>query len=358
MINLKSLVRFFINEWLFSFSLLIFLVTEVLNLRVPLYSQSDFKVLFSLFTMLVILKGLTNTNFLEFIATKLERGKFVGHKLVLFTAIVSMFLTNDIAVLIVVPITLLMKIENVEKLVIFEIAAANAGSSLTPFGNPQNLFIYYHFNLEFWEFIKEIFIFTILIILLLLILSPKLGFENGRILKKYSKNAYIFLLFFIIFIISVLKILPLWVNTITFLYALMVNRKLLKIDYPLLLTFFFFFGFTDNLTHLIQIKLNSPKDVFLYSAFGSQIISNVPAALFFGDLTNNWKALLWGVNVGGFGTLVSSLANLIGYRLYCEKRKKREDFLIKFHIINFALFFIGILLFFLFKEPMFNCCTP
>lgn len=308
--------------------------------------------------MLVILKGLTDTDFLRFIATKLEKGRFVGHKLVIFTAIISMFLTNDVAVLIVVPITLLMEFKNIEKLVILEIAAANAGSSLTPFGNPQNLFIYYHFNLEFREFVREIFIFSVFTVFLILTLTPRINLENKKIYRTYSKSAYIFLLFFTIFILSVLKIIPLWINTVTLLYAFIVNRKLLRIDYPLLLTFFFFFGFTDNLTHLIQIRLSSPKDVFLYSAFGSQIISNVPAALFFGDLTNDWKTLLWGVNVGGFGTLVSSLANLIGYKLYCEKSNKRKGFLIKFHTINFTLFFTGILLFFTLKKFMLNCCIP
>ena len=341
-----KLFRFFVEEWILSLSILGFILTEVLNPRLPQYSESDFKVLFTLFVFLILIKGLSESNFLKFLAFKAESGKFIGHKLVLFTALISMFLTNDVALFVIVPVTFLLRVENVERLVILEIAAANGGSSLTPFGNPQNIYIYYHYHLHFLEFMRTIFPFTLLSVLIVLLLTPKLNLKSVGKAPAYRRETYILLTLFFIFVLSVLKFLPLWTGVLIPAYALFRNRELLKVDYPLLLTFFFFFGFTDNLSHILNVKLDTPKEVFLYSVLGSQVMSNVPAALFFGDFTENWRALLWGVSVGGFGTLVSSLANLIGYRLYYQKFGRKKEFLIKFHLINFLLLSAGILLFF------------
>ena len=87
--------------------------------------------------------------------------------------------------------------------------------------------------------------------------------------------------------------------------------------------------------------------VFLLSSLLSQVISNVPAALLVADFTDKWKPLLWGVSVGGFGSLLGSMANLIAYRLYQKNRegKDRVRFLIRFHVVSYGMFFIGWLIY-------------
>jgi Na+/H+ antiporter NhaD/arsenite permease-like protein len=345
---MKKLSQFLIREWLFSLSLFGFLLTSLCLLRVPHYSTDDFKVLFTLFVFLLLTKGLERSNLLKFIAVKVERGRFVPLKLVLFTAFISAFVTNDVALIIVVPLTLLMKIPSIELLVVLESMAANGGSALSPFGNPQNIFIYYHYNIHFKEFFRAILPLVLTSITLLLLLTPK-GREKVEVEEKveYSRESYLLLFLLGIFILSVLRLIPLWIGILPVVYAFLFNREILKVDYLLLLTFFFFFGLTDNLLHVLNVKLENSTQVFLYSAIGSQIMSNVPATLFFADFTNQWRPLLWGVNVGGFGNLIGSLANLIAYRLYVEKFNNSERLLIKFHTIGYIFFLAGIITFFL-----------
>jgi hypothetical protein len=158
--------------------------------------------------------------------------------------------------------------------------------------------------------------------LLLLLLTPK-KVETKQINPErvnISKDSFLYLVFFFLFNLAILKIIPLWVGVIPILYAVIFDRKiLLKVDYFLLLTFFLFFGITNTLTEVWNFHLSNPLNVFLISAFGSLVISNVPAALLLAKFTHNWEALLWGVNVGGFGSLIGSMANLIAYRFYVQE---------------------------------------
>ncbi len=141
-----------------------------------------------------------------------------------------------------------------------------------------------------------------------------------------------------------------WVPLTVIIYSTIFDKKSLKIDFYLLLTFFFFFGLTDNLIHFTKISISSSTKLFFYSLITSQFLSNVPSTLFFSDFTENWKALLWGVNAGGIGTLINSLANLITYKFYAKKYPQKEkSFLVKFHILNFLFLGGAILLFFVFR---------
>jgi len=173
-------------------------------------------------------------------------------RLVVLTGVLSTLITNEVALTVFVPLTLALDIEGGEKVIILETIAANGASALTPFGNQQNLFIYYHFGLQAGEFVGAI--------------------------------------------------IP---------FALVRDRAALGVDYFLLFTFLWFFGFTDNLMHAPRPELQGPTSVFVYSALASQAIGNVPSTLLLADFTSNWRALLWGVSVGGFGTLLGSLASLI-----------------------------------------------
>jgi len=334
------------GEWLLVLSILGVMITSLYLHRFPGYDETDFKVVYILLVFLIIIKGLERTHFLHNVAARFERGKWLAQRLIILTAILSMFVTNDVALLTVVPITLALDVKDKELLIILETLTANAASALTPFGNPQNIFIYFHYHLHPVAFVKTIAPFCGVSLACILFLSFKkadLSVENCRNSSmKLNWVGYSYLALFGCFILAILKIVPLATGGIVIIFALIFDRESFNIDWFLLATFLAFFGFTDNLEKIIHISINNPLEAFLYPALGSQIMSNVPGALFFADFTSNWKALLWGVSVGGFGSLVGSLASLISYRLYRAKTENQNRYLVKFHIYNYVLFAIGV----------------
>ncbi len=339
-----------IREWLLLLTILGWSITSLSLWRFPHYSATDFKVIYTLFVFLVTIKGLESSGMLSGIAARLDRGRHLTPKLVIITGLLSMFITNDVALLTMVPLTLALDMD--AKTIILETLVANGASALTPFGNPQNIFIYYHYHLHPLAFMKTIAPFALISFLLILLASFwREGRAPSQPLQKV-KNPYpgkkgsLYLAFFLAFILAVLKLLPLSVGIIPLFYALFFDRECLHIDYLLLVTFLGFFGFTDNLMHILHFNLTSTTQVFVYSSLGSQIMSNAPSTLFFADFTNNWHALLWGVSVGGFGNLMGSLASLISYRFYKAHTTNQRDFLAKFHLYGYLAFFAGWVLYF------------
>ncbi len=346
------------EEWILSLSLTGLITSSLYLKRLPVYDKTDFQVVYIIFIFLVIIKGIENTNFLDAIAVGLRKGRWLSIKLVMFTALLSMFVTNDVAIFTIVPITLALDLDDPGILVILETLAANSASALSPFGNPQNIFIYFHYHLHPMEFISTIAPFCIVALVFTFAAAWRNYVanidENKTPDKIFVRKACIYLVFFAVFILAALNIIPLTYGLCAIIYSLLFDRKSLSIDWVLLATFLVFFGFTDNLTKLINLHLNNPLSTFIYTSFGSQIISNVPGALFFSDFTNNWKALLWGVSVGGLGNLVGSLASLISYRLYSVKFRNSSMYLVKFHLYNYTVFFLGILTYFLMYTPIFR----
>ena len=140
---IKKIIRQITKEWLFSLCAVGLAVTSLYLKRIPVYDETDFQVVYIIFIFLVIIKGIESTNFLDAISAKLKKGRWLSLKLVIFTSVLSMFVTNDVAIFTVVPITLALDIQDHGMLVILETIAANAASALSPFGNPQNIFIYF-----------------------------------------------------------------------------------------------------------------------------------------------------------------------------------------------------------------------
>ncbi len=335
---MRGFLKTLFEEWLFFLFLLLTLLTSLLFRRLPRITPDELQVLFTIFVFLVLINGLREHNLLKFLAYRLSRGRFLALKLVLITGFISTFATNDVALMVMVPFTLSFG-GNLEKVLIFETLAANGLSAISPVGNPQNIFIYLKYSLNFSQFFEAIYPFGLAVLLLLLLLSPKeLPQEVKSEVKPKEGYATVLFLFFL-FLLSALKFLPLYLGFVPLLYALLKRRELLKVDYFLLGTFLVFFAFTDNLSHALHLKLDGSLSVFTCSALLSQVMSNVPSALLVSEFTDNWRALLWGVSVGGFGTLVASLANLITYRFYRE-RGSFASFLLKFHIYNFLFFFV------------------
>ncbi len=346
---MADIFKLFLSESIFFISFIGLLITSTILKRLPHYSTSDAKVLLTLIALMMIIRGLENSGILKKISLKIQKGKLVSLKLLLTTGILSMFVTNDIALLTIIPITMLIETKRKDLLIILEISIANAFSALTPMGNPQNIFIYYHYHLHFLNFMKIIapimLILSIPIFILgLLIKTHKPEDQSVEVTKKSG----IFIALFIVFIGIVLKILPFYSILLLIIISLITDRQTIQIDYFLIGTFFSFFGFTDNLMHIITIHLRTPSEVFLNTAILSQIISNVPATLLVADFTKNYRDLLIGANIGGFGTLIASFASIIGYKLYAT-RKNMRSFLIKFHILNFLFLAAGIILYFVMR---------
>lgn len=328
-------------------------LTSIFAKHFPVCSRQEIQVLYFLFILFVAVKGLENSGLLLRLSQSLERGKAVPLKLVVITFFLSMVVTNDAALIVIVPLTLALRIERMDILVILEALAANAGSALTPFGNPQNLFIYWFYQISLKDFIAAIAPFSLFFLLLLVISSLAIKTNKNNQppvkMKKMGRSAYIHIALLLIVILAILRMLPFWLGAVVVIYVLLFERRNLRIDYALLLTFFFFFGFAENIKILLASELQSPSHIFLLSAAASQFISNVPAVLLLAKATTQWQALLWGANVGGFGSLVGSLANLIAYKLYIrhENTNNTALFTAKFFIIGYAAFFVGVSLYFL-----------
>ncbi len=346
----RGLLNQVIKEWLLVASAVALVSTSLYLHRLPVYDRGDLEILYILFTFLVIIKGLERNRFFALASARIEDGGRLPLKLVAVTAILSMFVTNDVALLIIVPLTLNLRVARKDILVILEVLAANAGSALTPFGNPQNLFIYWFYRLRPVEFVAAIAPFTLFFMIVLLGIAAFMqteATEGAGQRAETCRGTWVYLAFLALFILAILKIVPLYTGLFCLGYILLFDRACLRVDYILLATFFCFFGFTDNLVHLLAMPFRGPQGVFVFTALISQLISNVPSALLVSDFTTHWKALLWGVSVGGFGNLIGSLASLIAYRFYLAENGGSNSFLIKFHLMGYLFFCLGLALYFL-----------
>ncbi len=347
-----TFIDFILKEWLVITSVIGLALTTFYTKTFPSYSINEIQVLFILFVLFITVNGLQKSGLLLNIAQHIEKGKAIPLKLVLTTFFLSMLVTNDIALIAIVPLTLSLNINRKDILVILEALAANAGSALTPIGNPQNLFIYWFYDIPTVTFIKTIAPFSLVFLGLLIVSSLFVKIKNNLQepkLQKIHQKAYIYGGLLVVVLLTAFHIIPVLAGSIVILFALFFDRKALRVDYALLFSFLFFFGIADNLKVLLASEMGNSEHTFLFSAISSQVISNVPATLLFAKFTLNWQALLWGVNAGGFGSLFGSLANLIAYRIYVthEDTNHTVAFTAKFLLIGYVALLISIGLYFL-----------
>jgi Na+/H+ antiporter NhaD/arsenite permease-like protein len=218
--------------------------------------------------------------------------------------------------------------------VVLQTAAANLGSMLTPVGNPQNLYLYSYYGMGFGEFLRVTFPVWILSCVLLLAacrLLPKerldafLGEEPH--LDKRSFRLYLAL--FAVCLLVVLRVCewPVMLAVIVAALLLFDREPLIRADFMLLLTFVAFFVFAGNLARIESVDTLLRRMIsgheYLAGVLTSQVISNVPAALLLSGFTENARALLLGVNIGGLGTPIASLASLISMKLYAHSEHAR-----------------------------------
>ncbi len=347
------MIEFLKKEWVFVLSFLAAVLSVLFSGKMPVLTVDDLKVLYVLFVLMLCIKGMERSGLFSSVAPFFETGR-TFLKLVLLAGLLSMFVTNDVALLTVVPLTLSLSVSPWKKLLLVSLEAlsVNAASALTPFGNPQNIFIYYHYNVLPLEFFKAVLwpmlplFLGVLALAFLLDLKTEINTPAERPSNLEKKKALIYGSLFAVFVLSVLKILPLSVGIFPVALALLFDRESLKVDYFLLLTFLFFFCFTSSLAQVFEFSIKTPVQTFIYSALASQVISNVPAALLIARFTKFWRALLVGVDVGGFGTLVASLANLIAYKFFAKELPDMSlKYLVVFHVLSFAFLIVGGLLY-------------
>ena len=231
-------------------------------------------------------------------------------------------------------------------LFILQNISANLGGMLTPFGNPQNLYLYSFFNIPTGEFCAIMLPPFLLAIALLVLACLPIKAEKLTIGEKFPeklnvRRTVLYLAMFAFSLLIVFRVVPYWIGMILIPALLFtVDREALKmVDYPLLGTFFFFFIFAGNLARIDAVNeavsALLAQDTLLVSVFCCQGISNVPSAILLSRFTTDYRALLLGVNIGGTGTLIASLASLITfseYRILYPDRGKRYFWL--FTLIN------------------------
>lgn len=321
----------------------------------------DYKTLTCLFCVLAVVCALKNIKFFYILARKVvqlfKNARMSVLALVYITFIGSMLIANDMALLTFLPLGYFVLITTKkEKYMAFTFImqniAANLGGMLTPFGNPQNLYLYSKFNIPNLEFMKIMalpFALSIMLITLCCVVFVKpesLSLSDEKV-RLDPKRVTLYLALFILSIVIVFRGIPYWIGLIIIPPVIFfADKKTLKmVDYGLLFTFVFFFVFAGNMARIEGVRsLFSSlleKNTLLMSVISCQFISNVPSAILLSQFTNNYADLLVGVNIGGVGTLIASLASLITFREYVKNNPGRTGYYIKlFSVFNFAFLII------------------
>lgn len=326
-------------------------------------SYFDYNTLICLFCILAVVVGLKSTNVFEAISRKIIK-KFHNRRSVIYALIFGTFLfdmivANDMSLITFLPLTyIILHQTNNDKYLAFtfimQTIAANMGGMITPYGNPQNLYLYSYYNIGTTEFFGILLIQSITIAVLLYIacafIKPEpLKLKDESKVKIDKKKLYIYVTLFHIVILTIFRIIPnlITLAILTIAICLTDIRDLKKVDYALLGTFCAFFIFSGNIARIEQIKefiYNIvTKNTLLAGIISCQFISNVPTAIFLSKFTSNYRDLLISVNIGSLGIIISSLASLITLKEFLKYQpKKFGKYICMFTIFNTV--FLSILL--------------
>lgn len=345
-------------------------------------SYIDFRVLALLFCLMAVVRGFSSigvfTRLGTMLLTHVHSLRMLSALFIFLCFFFSMLITNDVALITFVPFTILVLSMAEQKkflipVIVLETIAANLGSMLTPLGNPQNLYLYTISGLSIGAFVRIMlpysFVSAILLLIFILFLpkdtvstataantanstntvtASNITCESVKVCKNSRILFAFYLILFLLCLLTVLHILPYQILFFLVLtgFLLLDYRVLKDVDYFLLLTFLCFFIFIGNmkqisLVHELISKLLVHHEV-LMGIGASQIISNVPAAILLSGFTDDYSALLIGVNLGGLGTLIASLASLISFKFYTNSEgSDTRRFLGIFTLYN--AIFLGVL---------------
>lgn len=357
--NLTAILK---SEAVLVVALLLAIISSFYN--TPDWHSIDFNVLGVLFSLMLVVCGLKSIQFLDWLALELLKPcatlRSVTWVLVGITFVASMFVTNDVALITFVPLALIIgkavKRDMVRPIVLMTLAA-NLGSMLTPQGNPQNLFLFTHYGYTANEFLTVMSVPVLISVIYIGILvwrtqNAAISFDLGTLPRPNRNLTILYLALLAVNVAAVLHYLDKWlVLGLTVAVCVLLNwRLLLQVDYGLLLTFVGFFIFIGNIQYtefVVYLKnslLGTLAGTYVAATLTSQFISNVPAAMLLAGLTNQADALLVGVNVGGLGTLIASMASVISYKFFTKDYPSLSfTFLQSFSFYNFAgLLLIGL----------------
>lgn len=329
----------------------------------------DWRVLGILLSLMTVMAGFQKNGFFDEIGKRLlaktKNTAQLTRVLVFLCFFSSMIITNDVALVTFVPFSVLTlrkcKQERLMVLVIvMQTLAANLGSMLTPIGNPQNLYLYNLSGMTMGEFMRCMLPYTaasgFLLLIMIFVLSArkrKISLEDCSFSaekESLSKKNICYLLLFLLCILVVARLLPYYiVLAIVLVTVAVADRAVLKnVDYCLLLTFIAFFIFTGNIGNLPMFKAALKEMVvgreLAAGILTSQVISNVPAALLLSEFTGNVKELLIGVNIGGLGTLIASMASLISYKIYAHNYNKTKGKYLLWFTLGNLIFLASLIL--------------
>lgn len=334
-------------------------------------SYIDYRVLALLFCLMTVMEGFKSTGFFAAVAGKLlEKVKTFRQLylvLVFLCFFTSMWITNDVALLTFVPFTVLvLRMTGLEQemipVIVLQTIAANLGSMTTPVGNPQNLYLYSISGMGIGAFLQIMGPLTLIsagLIFLICLIHKDFPIRQGMLgkeivgVRKAGENQVLAVLFFIS-LLSVFRILSWQLLLLIVLASCIVIKAFckekylpLKADFGLLLTFVAFFIFIGNMGRICAVRevlsqvLNGRE--LLISFLCSQMISNVPAAILLSGFTQEYRGLLQGVNIGGLGTLIASLASLISYKFFAAESEQtpaagtRGRYMLTFTIWNVGM---------------------
>lgn len=318
----------------------------------------DLRTLALLYALMVVVAGLRQAGVFTLLAHKLcaRAGsvRSMGITLVLLSFFSAMLITNDVALLTFVPFAVVvLGMAHQEKeliwVVVLQTVAANLGSVLTPVGNPQNLYLYSRYHLSMGDFFSATLPLWLISLTVVLLLSLRLSRSRVEVFlgeepELDKKSLILYLLLFALCLAVVLRLIGWYVMLPLLILVLLIfdRRRLKEADFMLLLTFVCFFVFAGNLARVPAVEALLSRLLLgrelLAGAMVSQVISNVPAALLLSGFTENGRELLLGVNIGGLGTPIASLASLISLKLYSHSEHSNGGkYLGLFSLVNFAL---------------------
>ena len=327
------------------------------------FDYIDFRTLGLLFCLMAVMAGLNSMGVFKFVAEKmLSKVKSIsGLSLILglLCFFSSMVITNDVALITFVPFTITAlklsgKTDKLIWIITVETVAANLGSMLTPIGNPQNLYLFSAFNMSIGDFLITILPYALLSLVLVIVSCFIIG--KGEIKSNSTNNKYkfsklhigFFIALFTLSLLTVFRVIPYIITVIvTIIVLLIFDRKtIMKIDYSLLFTFVFLFIFIGNLGEIKPIsdflKSIVNGNEVIVGVVASQVFSNVPAAILLSRFTENAKDLLIGVNLGGLGTLIASMASLISFKFIAKEKVGTGKYIRTFTIANIVFLVLNL----------------
>jgi len=329
----------------------------------------DWKTLSILLSLMIIMEGFKGTGLFDEIGARLlkytKKLWQLIYVLVMLCFFFSMFITNDVALLTFVPFTV-MVLESCDQqramipTIILQTVAANLGSMMMPIGNPQNLYLFSEMGCGIGEFVMVLLPYTVITFVLLVVSVLFIKNKSATVTAKEikSKNesqesvtkkniAYAILFVLALLVVARLIMYYYLLVAVVIVVSIMDSQTLKTVDYALIFTFIAFFILIGNLGNMESIRealsrIVETREVYV-AVLASQFISNVPATILLRGFTEDLRSLLIGVNLGGLGTFIASMASLISYKIYAHRyNDSKGEYLLKFTVVN--VIYLAILL--------------